>query len=417
MGNGMNNKCVVILGGGIGGLVAANELRQLLPKNHRIILIERNKVHAFAPSYLWVMNGTRQPQQIVRPTKSLLRSGIGFILGNVNAIDTGRSVVETDGGPINYDYLIVALGAELAPRNIPGLGESSHTYYTLDGSTKLNTALKEFQGGSIALVVASMPYKCPGAPLEGAMLIADFLMKIGRASKFDLHLFTPESQPMPVAGPVLGKAATEMLTARGISYHPLHKLISVSPEAKQLEFEGKGTIGFDLLVAIPPHSAPAVVRQSTLANESGWIPVDRASMATKVENVFAIGDVTSIPIPGRWKPDVPLMLPKAGVFAHVQASVVAKRIVAKVLGRESSASFCGDGYCMLEAGEDLAGFAYGNFFAEPSPEVKLKQIGKSWHIGKVLFEKWWLEPYGIRREVYRQCIALGSRVMGIPSGI
>jgi sulfide:quinone oxidoreductase len=338
-------------------------------------------------------------------------------VANVNAIDTGRSVVETDGGPKSYDYLIVALGAELAPRNIPGLEEVSHTYYTLDGSTRLHTALREFQGGSIALVVASMPYKCPGAPLEGAMLIADFLKETGRSPKVDLHLFTPESQPMPVAGPVLGNAAIEMLSDRGISYHPFHKLTSVNPEAKQLEFEGKGSFGFDLLVAIPPHVAPQAVRQSALANESGWIPVDRSSLATKAENVFAIGDVTSIPIPGRWKPDVPLMLPKAGVFAHVQASVVAQRIAAKVLGRESSASFCGDGYCMLEAGEDLAGFAYGNFFAEPSPEVNLKKIGKAWHIGKVLFEKWWLQPYGIRRELYRRSIVAGSTLMGIPSNI
>jgi len=353
----------------------------------------------------------------VRPTRSLLRPGVELILARATAIDPSRSVIETGGGTINYDYLIVALGAELAPRSIPGLEEASHTYYTLDGSTRLHTALKEFRGGSVALVVASMPYKCPGAPLEGAMLIADFLKRTGRSGKVEVHLFTPEPQPMPVAGPVLGTAATEMLSARGISYHPLHKLVSVNPDAKQMAFEGKGSFTFDMLVAIPPHVAPAVVKTSPLANESGWIPVDRASLATKVENVFAIGDVTSIPIPGRWKPDVPLMLPKAGVFAHVQASVVAHQISAKVLGVESSASFCGDGYCMLEAGEDLAGFAYGNFFAEPSPEVKLKQIGKSWHIGKVLFEKWWLAPYGLRRELYRQSIALGSRLMGIPSGI
>lgn len=413
----MDSKRVIVLGGGVGGLVAANGLRQLLPKNHRISLIERNEVHAFAPSFVWVMTGLRQPQQIVRPTQSLVRSGIELVTANVNAIDTNRSVVETDGGEIGYDYLIVALGAELESGSIPGLTEASHTYYTLEGSSRLHAALQEFQRGSIALVVASMPYKCPGAPLEGAMLIADFFRKTGRAPEIGLHLYTPESQPMPVAGPVLGNAATEMLSARGISYHPLHKLTSVDPATKQLEFEGKGSFPFDLLVAIPPHSAPAVIRQSALANESGWIPVNRSSLVTRVENVFAIGDVTSIPIPGRWKPDVPLMLPKAGVFAHGQASVVAHRIAAKVLGRESSAIFCGEGYCTLEAGEDLAGFAYGNFFSEPFPDVRLKRIGKVWHVGKVLFEKWWLEPYGIRRELYRQSLALGSRLMGIPPNI
>jgi sulfide:quinone oxidoreductase len=43
-----------------------------------------------------------------------------------------------------------------------------------------------------------MPYKCPGAPHEGAMLIANYLRKRGLASKSEVHLFTPEPQPMPV---------------------------------------------------------------------------------------------------------------------------------------------------------------------------------------------------------------------------
>jgi hypothetical protein len=69
---------------------------------------------------------------------------------------------------------------------------------------------------------------------------------------------------------------------------------------------------------------------------------------------------------------------------------------------------------MLEAGEHLAGFASGQFFGEPSPQIRLKQIGMDWHLGKVLFEKWWLAPFGMKRGVLGLTIKLGGKAYGVP---
>jgi sulfide:quinone oxidoreductase len=232
-----------------------------------------------------------------------------------------------------------------------------------------------------------------------------------------VHLYTPEPQPMPVAGPALGDAVRQMLEQRGVTFHPAHKLAAVRGDARELLFEGKPPVAYDLLVAIPPHRAPALVRDAGLAGETGWIPVDRQTLATSHDRVFAIGDVTTVPIPGRWKPDVPLMLPKAGVFAHAQALVVASRIAAAIRGVTATTSFCGDGFCMLEAGNDLAGVAFGDFFHQPSPDVRVKSIGRAWHLGKVLFEKWWLSPWGTRRRLLKSALAVGSRIYGVPANL
>ena len=245
------------------------------------------------------------------------------------------------------------------------------------------------------------------------MLIADFFRRRGRA-KVQVHLFTPEPQPMPVAGPALGDAVRQMLDQRGISFHASHKLMSVTPETRRLLFDGKPPVSYELLVAIPPHRAPALVREAGLSNDAGWIPVDRQTLTTPHEHVFAIGDVTAVGIPGRWKADVPLMLPKAGVFAHAQALVVAHRIAAEITRATQTERFCGDGFCMLEAGEDLAGVAFGDFFHEPSPDVHVKSIGKAWHLGKVLFEQWWLSPWGVRRSLLKSALGVGSRIYGVP---
>jgi sulfide:quinone oxidoreductase len=402
---------VVVLGGGVGGLVAANDLARRLGPAHRITLVERGARHAFAPSFLWLMTGARRPAQITRELRALVERRVEVVQAEVRSIDVAAGRVDLDDGSIAYDSLLIALGAELAADAIPGLTGVAHGFYTLAAAEQLGKALPSFKGGVVAVVVGGTPYKCPGAPHEAAMLIGALFRRHGIQA--EVHLFTPEPQPMPVAGPELGGALRSMLEDRGIVFHPLHRLASVLPGPRELLFESQPSFRYDLLVAVPPHRGPALVRQGGLANEAGWIPVDPRTLETSRRRVHAIGDVTTIPIPGRWKQDLPLMLPKAGVFAHAQALVAAARMAAEVNGTEASAEFCGDGYCMLEAGEDLAGFAFGNFFAEPTPEIRLRRIGMAWHLGKVAFEKWWLTPPGPRRDALGLLMKLGGRAYGV----
>jgi len=407
-------KTIIILGGGVGGIVTANELSNKLSGEHKIILIEKNKEHTFAPSYLWLMNGDRKKEQIQVPLRSLLKKNIEVVNAVVNEVIPAEQKVKADDKEYHYDFLVIALGVDLAPEKIQGWEEGIHTFYTYEGAAKLNETLKNFSGGKVAIVISSMPYKCPGAPHEGAMLIEDFFTVKGLRKKIEISLFTPEPQPLPVAGPELGGAVKNILNKKGIQFHPLMQLSSVDTKSKQIFFNGKEPFEYDLLIVIPPHQSPAVIKKTDLANANGWIDVNPASLQTKYENVFAIGDITSIPLPGRWIPDKPMMLPKAGVFSHLQADVVAKNIVKKINGVKADEKFCADGYCMLEAGEDLAGFAYGDFFGEPHPQVHLKKIGKKWHIGKVLFEKWWLSPFGLKKAFYKNLLQMGGRLTGIP---
>jgi len=409
-----NMKTIIILGGGIGGIISANELSNRISRKHKIILIEKNKEHSFAPSYLWLMNGDRKTNQINVPLKSLLKKNIEVVYALVSEIVPNEQKVKADQKEYHYDFLVIALGADLATEKIQGWDDNIHTFYTFEGAVKLNETLKKFSGGRVAIVVSSMPYKCPGAPHEGAMLLEDLFTAKGLREKVEISLFTPEPQPLPVAGPELGNAVKSVLNNKGIHFYPSMQLNFVDTKLKQLNFNGNDPFEYDLLIVIPPHQAPAVISTSDLANSNGWIDVDPEFLETKYENVFAIGDITSILLPGRWIPDKPMMLPKAGVFAHLQAVVVAKNIAKKIRGVETDERFCADGYCMLEAGKDLAGFAYGDFFAEPHPEVHLKRIGKKWHIAKVLFEKWWLSPIGTKKILYRYFLQASGKLIGIP---
>ena len=407
-------KTIIIIGGGVGGIETANELSTKVGKDNKIILIEKNSEHTFAPSYLWVMTGKRSKSQVRVPLKSLLNKNIELIIASVDEIIPGQQKINAGGVDYRYDFLVIALGADLSAGKIQGWDDSIHTFYTYEGAERLNESLENFKGGKVAIVIASMPYKCPGAPHEGAMLIESFFRKKGARDKIDITLFTPEPQPLPVAGPELGGAVKSILDKKGIGFQPSMQLTSVDTISKKMTFNGNDSFDFDLLVVIPPHQSPEVVRKTDLTNKNGWIEVEVNSLETKYENVFAIGDTTSVPLPGRWMPDKPMLLPKAGVFAHLQAHVVAKNIAKKIKGQSADEKFWADGYCMLEAGEDLAGFAYGDFFAEPHPAIKFKRIGWKWHIGKIFFEKWWLSPPGLKKDVYKNVLQLGGKTMGIP---
>ena len=210
-------KTILILGGGVGGIVTANELSSSIGGEHNIVLIEKNKEHTFAPSYLWLMNGYRNKKQICVPLKSLLKKNIEVVNANVSEIVPDEHKVKAGEKEYHYDFLVIALGADLAPEKIQGWDESIHTFYTFEGAAKLYETLKNFTDGKVAIVISSMPYKCPGAPHEGAMLIEDFLKSKGIREKVEISLFTPEPQPLPVAGPELGNAVKSILDQKGIN--------------------------------------------------------------------------------------------------------------------------------------------------------------------------------------------------------
>ena len=389
----MAGKTIVILGGGVGGLVASNELRKRLGRDHRIVLVDKETRHVFAPSFTWLMLGWRDPHRISRELGLLTKKGIEYVNAEAFEIDPGNRLVKTGAGDFAYDYLIVAPGAELNPRAVPGLSEAAHTPYSPEGSVALRDVLKGFDGGKVAVVIAALPFKCPAAPYETALLLEYAFKQRGIRDNVDLRVFTPETLPMPVAGPAVGTAIKQFLDERGIGFHPQHKLSSVDPGKKEIAFENGQKADFDLLVAVPPHRSPEVVRKSVLANEAGWISVDGRTLATRFENVYALGDVTSISLPGRYRPDAPLPLPKAGVFAHYQASVVADNIASGIQGGTARKEFGGRGYCFLETGRGMAGYGSGNFYGEPQPAVTFGRPNRLWRFAKVLFEKWWLRHW------------------------
>lgn len=380
----MAKRDVVVLGGGIGGQVAASRLRRLLPSTDRVTLVERSSSFSFPPSYLWVISGARRPSQISAPMGRFVRAGVELLHAEVQDVDLERRRITTTAAELSYDHLVVALGTELAPEALPGLVEAGHIVYSLAGATAARKALADFEGGRIVVLVSRLPFKCPAAPYETAFLTRALLKKRGLGDRSSVVVYTPEPFPMPTAGAVVGQALAAMLSEHGIEFHPGKTVESVDAGKRELVLSGGERAGFDLLLAVPPHRPPEPIRRSALASETGYIPVDASTLATRIEGVYAVGDVTTIPIGGG------KFLPKAGVFAHAEAEVVARRIAAELAGQAVAVRFDGKGACFVELGGGRAAYASGNFYAEGGPEMRLRRPGRIWHWAKVALEQQWL---------------------------
>ncbi len=379
----MPGKTVLILGAGVGGLVAAHRLRRMLGKDHRVVLVDRSPIYTFTPSFPWVMIGQRDGRRISRDLRVLQKKGIEFRAAEVQQLDLANKKVVLDGAEETYDYLIIALGAQYSSEEIPGLGQT-WTFYHLEGAEGLRERIPEVRSGRIALVASALPYKCPPAPYEGALLLDHYFRRKKLRDDIDIHVYSPEAVPLKAAGEHVGQGVLELLTARGIGFTGGAKLTAVDHPGRRLQFADGSEAGADMVIATPVHNLPDVLKGSGIVGEHGWIAVDRETLATAADDVYAIGDVTAVPLDGG------LALPKAGVFAHGEAEVVARNIVAEIDGADPIWAFGGQGACFLETGGGKAAYVTGHFFAEPGPDVVLRHPSRFWHWAKVGFERTWL---------------------------
>ena len=369
----MAGRTIVILGGGFGGLAVAQQLRRVLPPEHRVVVVERQSTFYLCASNMRLMVGEMKDQREgERALSGLARKGIEWVHDEILELDPAARRVRTSSGTLEGDYLIIALGAEKDGSSIPGFAESAYNLYDADQALLVHKPLQELDTGRAIVLISRSPFSCPAAPYEAAFLMDSTFRSRGIRQGVEVAVYTPELKPMGGAGPAVGDALIGMLAEHNIKFHPQQKLKRI--EKDRIVFE-EGEALFDLLVGIPPHIAPKVVREAGLTDETGWIPVEIDTLKTKHPGVYAIGDVTSIKQPN----PTGLSLPKAGVFADEQSRVVATNIAAELRGEDKSKRFDGKGFCYIEVGEGLAAYGSGNFYGYPGPIVYLEAPSQQYH--------------------------------------
>jgi sulfide:quinone oxidoreductase len=344
---------VVILGAGFGGLELSSRLSAELASEVDVTLIDQSDSFLFGFSKLDVMFGLRTMDEVRIRYRNMARPGVTFRQESVLSIDPERKRVVTNAGVHDADVLVVALGADLAPAATPGLEECGHEFYSPDGAARVRDLLPAFPGGNVVIGVLGGFFKCPPAPYETAVLLHEYLSRRGIRDATTIHLITPMARPIPISQET-SAALIGMLEERGIRHSHGSWITRLDPAAKVTHLKDGQEVPFDLFLAVPVHCAPPVVVASGLT-EDGWIPVDPATFATRFPDVYAVGDITSAPVP------------RAGVFAEGEASTVADVLTARLAGAPPPAPYAGEMTCYVEMGNGTVGTINANFLSGPSP--------------------------------------------------
>jgi sulfide:quinone oxidoreductase len=382
-------KQIVILGGGTGGTMTANRLRRRFdPDEAEIHVVDRDDFHVYQPGLLFVPFGLAHLDEIVRPRRRQLRSGVAFHENEVDSVQLDREeVVLDDGTALPYDVLVVATGARLQPEETegltgPGWNDRVFTFYTPEGAEQLERALASFDGGRLVVNLVDMPIKCPVAPLEFAFLADSYFRESRLRQRVELVYVTPLDGAF--TKPIASQHLASLLTDKDVELVTEFNAGEVDGVGGKLTSYDGRELEFDLLVTVPLHGGAAYVERSPrLGDALGFVPTNRSTLQTLAQpNVFALGDATDVPTS------------KAGSVTHFEGEVLTENVVRFLAGKELEASYDGHANCFIETGFHKALLIDFNYDTEPLPgryptpagPLPLLRESRLNHLGKLMFQ-------------------------------
>ncbi|KAL0968679.1 hypothetical protein UPYG_G00270110 [Umbra pygmaea] len=324
---------LLVLGGGTGGITMSARMKRKLGAGN-VAVVEPSEMHYYQPIWTLVGAGAKKLASSGRTTASVVPSGVKWVKSKVQEINPDTNTVLTDNGmKITYDYLIVALGLQLHYEKIKGLPDVEDwvkfkigSNYTVETVEKTWKVLQNFKEGNAVFTFPNTPVKCAGAPQKIMYLTDAYLRKVGKRNKAKIVYNT--SLPVLFGVKKYADALWEIVKNRDIQVNLRQNLIEVRADRQQAVFENLDKPGetkvfeYEMLHITPPMGPITVVKESPLADEAGWLDVNKETLQHKTyPNVFGIGDCTNLPTS------------KTGAAVAAQSAIL-DRTISKVLKKE-----------------------------------------------------------------------------------
>ena len=376
---------IVIVGGGSAGITVASRLLNDDP-NLDIAIIDAAKKHYYQPLWTLVGAGAATPEVTEREEADVIPYGAEWIQEFVASFDPeNNSLTTKDGTTISYDFLVVAAGIQINWDAIPGLKESvgkngvcSNYSYETVRSTWDN--IKNLKSGTAIFTHPNTPVKCGGAPQKICYLAEDYFRKNGVRTNVNVMLCHAKDKIFAVKK--YRDTLEKVIDRKGIDARFHHDLKALRPDSKEAIFKHMESgddivLKYDMIHVSPPMSAPNFIAQSPIADDDGWVDVDKHSLQhTRFPNVFAIGDCSNLPTS------------KTGAAIRKQAPALVANLLAASRGEEMSGHYDGYTSCPLVTGYDSMVLAEFNYDKQPAETFPFDQ-------SKERFSMFLLKKFGL----------------------
>ncbi|WP_031256171.1 NAD(P)/FAD-dependent oxidoreductase [Curvibacter lanceolatus] len=419
---------IVILGAGTGGMPAAYELREKLPADHRITVVNALDYFQFVPSNPWVAVGWRERDAITFPIRPYLeKKGIDFVAQRVTRIDAeGNSLTLADGSCLAYDYLVITTGPKLSFDEVPGAGPEGHTrsICSIDHAEQTWGDYQRFLEAPGPVVVGAMPgASCFGPAYEFAFILNRDLRKRRQRHKVPMTYVTSEPYigHMGLGGVGDSKSMLEselrnndikwITNAKVTKVDAGRMFVSELDDAGQLKKEHELPFAFSMM--LPAFKGvDAVAAVEGLCNPRGFVLIDEHQRSKKYRNIFSAGVCVAIP-PVEVTP-VPTGAPKTGYMIETMVTAIVHNIAADLSGQAANAKGSWNAICLADMGD--TGAAFVALPQIPPRNVNWFKKGKWVHLAKIAFEKYFLYKMktGSSEPVYEKYMlkALGIERLG-----
>lgn len=366
---------VLILGGGFGGIVAAESLVKQLGDGHQITLVSRNSRFLFYPALVRLAFGKCEPDEVSFDLRqSMLDRRVTFIQGEVARIDPDNHEVTIAHGEVSgrlpYDYLVYALGRRLATEQVTGFFEHANHLLDLDGALKFGEAVRNFRGGRVIIG------QCSGARLpvpvyESAFAISHLLDENGERDKSTITIVSPGPPGSEFEDTDLTRVLSGALQERHIEYLPNLQINRVTASA--VITKDRRELDYNLLMLLPPFRGSSAASHLGITSEDGYINVDWNMKVLGKQRMYAVGDCVNF------------SGPKLGHLAVHQGEVAAVNLAAEIAGHQPIAHYDHNLMTIIDIdGESI--YLHKDLWTNAPSTVR---HGRFWNWAKLIHEKYW----------------------------
>ncbi|MEN2750925.1 FAD/NAD(P)-binding oxidoreductase [Psychrobacter sp. FBL11] len=384
---------IVIVGAGVAGLAVANRLSRQLP-NATLTILDSRKVHYYQPGYTLLATGVwGSTDKVTDDNADLMPIDINWVQENaLEFLPDNNQVVTDSGKTLDYDYLVIATGLRLGYEQIEGLNFDDlgangigSVYASPEIALQTWQQMDNFRqtGGRAVMTLAHTDMKCAGAPLKMTFMLHDRLMQAGTRRDSDIEFFSPHKTVFSV--PIVN----DNILSRWASYDPPinvnfeQRLTAIDKSSKTAIFTDRNgnqsQQDYDFIHVVPPMFAVDSVLNSPLANEIGWLNVDKYTLQHKqYDSVFGAGDINGTP------------KGKTAATVKLSAPIVTTNLIDVIQGRAPSQKFNGYTSCplLIKEGEAmLVEFDYDNNLTPSVPLVDpLQESYFAWFLEEMMLK-------------------------------